>query len=364
MKTRDLFAGAFVAALVFLVCPSFAQNKVPVADKYLITAKAGGVNEVSGEVTVEHLGGRVGLLVKGDEVEIGERVSTGADGRAEILMNPGSFVRLGANSSFEFASTDLDDVRLKIHKGSAILEVFSAEGFYVDLSTDTARFTILDSGVYRIDANPNGTSTVAVFRGKLRAGQNTKDSLGGGKQAYFDGKVYVVTKFDRDNKDELALWSRDRSRELSKLSASLTKDQVRNPLISSFNNNGWNLYNSFGLWVFDPTRRSYCFLPFGWGWYSPYGFGYGRPIWAYNLPSKIYREPPPAGSIRRDPSEPGRTVVIGGNPGKIADGPSGRDTIRTIPNGGPSEPIFRSAPRMEPIVPSGSSPVKVQTKQP
>jgi hypothetical protein len=58
----------------------------------------------------------------------------GPDGKAEVLMNPGSYIRLGANSSFEFESTDLDDVRIKMHSGSSMLEVFGVEDFDVSVT--------------------------------------------------------------------------------------------------------------------------------------------------------------------------------------------------------------------------------------
>ncbi len=43
------------------------------------------------------------------------------------------------------------------------------------------------------------------------------------------------------------------------------------------------------------TFGSYCFLPFGYGWNSPYGYSYGRDLWYFRLPSVIYNQPPPSG---------------------------------------------------------------------
>ncbi len=369
MHSRALLGISVVTVLIGLAGSFQCIAQATTADKYLITAKAGGVNLVEGDVTISRAGGRSGLLIKGDEVQIGERVSTGVDGRAEILMNPGSFIRLGPDSSFEFASTDLDDVRLKMHKGSAILEVFGTEGFHVDLSADTARFTLLETGVYRINASPNGTSNIAVWKGKLRAGLEDSDSVGRGKIVSFDGKTYTVTKFDRDDQDAFAMWSRDRSKELSKISSTLRPDRLRDPLINSFYGGRWDLFNSFGLWVYDPFFRSFCFLPFGYG-SSPYGFGFGRPIWYYNLPVAIYNVPPPVSTTgsgkragRDRPSEPTRSI---GNTQRSRDAGdskrSARDsipgTIRdTIPRSAPAEPRIY-VPRVEPVMPSVPAPTK------
>src|SRR5262245_49719287 len=117
MKLGYFRVSAAIAVLAVFTASSFAQKA---SEKYLISAKAGGVNEIVGDVSIERAGGRIGRLFKGDEVQAGEKVSSGADGKAEILMNPGSYIRLGTNSSFEFESTDLDDVRIKMNSGSAL----------------------------------------------------------------------------------------------------------------------------------------------------------------------------------------------------------------------------------------------------
>jgi len=291
MRNGSVRVGAVVA--LFACAALCIAQSTPVSDKFIISAKAGGVNAVFGDVTVEREDGRTGRLLKGDEVQIGERVTTGKDGKAEVLMNPGSYVRLGPSSSFSFLSTDLDSVQLKMYSGSAIIEVLGTEGFNIELTTDTARFTILQTGVYRIDAADKG-STVAIWKGKLQAGTDKRMIAGGGKQVVADGSIYSIVKFDRDIQDELALWSRGRARDLSRMSASLRPDNLRNSLVSSFSGNRWNFYDSFGLWIFNPFYSSYCFLPFGYGWQSPYGFGFGRSIWFYDLPHWMYRQPAPS----------------------------------------------------------------------
>jgi hypothetical protein len=41
-------------------------------------------------------------------------------------LNPGSYIRLAENSSFEFLTTSLDDLQLKLSDGSAMLEVMQS----------------------------------------------------------------------------------------------------------------------------------------------------------------------------------------------------------------------------------------------
>ena len=373
MKIGYFRVSAAIAVLAVCAVSAFAQKA---SDKYLISAKAGGVNEIVGDVTIERSGGRNGRLFKGDGVQVGEKVSTGADGKAEILMNPGSYVRLGANSSFEFESTDLDDVRLKMHSGSAMLEVFGAEDFDVSLAAGSSKFKLLETGIYRVDVASDGNASVAVVKGKVRTGDPTEKPVGKGKKAEFAGNDYLIAKFDRDEKDELALWSKERAKNLSKLSASLRRDTIRDPLINSFWGGRWNLYNTFGVWVYNPFSRSHCFLPFGYGWYSPYGYGFGRPVWSYGLPAAIYRQPPPVTyqgprtepttgttRTRRDRT----TTPIGGN-STTPIGGNGRET-RTRDSVREPVSVPRSAPMSMPRSDSSSGgetrrSVRIENKRP
>ena len=256
-------------------------------DKYVISAKAGGVNFVTGAVGVVREGGS-GLLLRGDDLDIGDRVSTGADGRAEVLMNPGSYLRLGPNSAFEFKTTDLDDLQIRLDSGSAIFEVFATPDFVVTVNTPKTKLTLIDSGIYRIDVGPNGIGTVSVWKGKAQIGDDVTAIVKSGREGTVNGEQVAITKFDRGDKDEFETWSKERAKELAKVTSRLPRTQMRTALMHSFLGRQWNMYNSFGLWVYDPFSRSRCFLPFGWGWGSPYGYGFGNYIGYYNLPYVVY----------------------------------------------------------------------------
>lgn len=298
--------GAVSLCTVLFVLAGFAQERAKTtnstADKYLISAKAGGVNHVEGDVNIAWENGRSGLLIKGDSINIGDKVTTGTNGKAEILLNPGSYVRIGGNSSFEFKSTDLEDVTLLVHRGSVIFEVFASNDFIVNVHGPDSRFVIIESGVYRMDVTDKET-TFAVRRGRARVGSEAGDVLKGGRESTAAEGEFIVAKFDRGDTDDLDNWSKGRSKELAKMVASLDRDRMRNSLMSSYIGGRWDMFNSFGVWVWDPYRRAHCFLPFGWGWSSPYGYGYGRYLGWYNLPPVIYY-PPIAGGGTRTPTNP------------------------------------------------------------
>jgi len=289
---------------------AFAQDrgtKSVTADRYLVSARAGGVNYVQGSVGVARATGKSGTLLKGDILQIGDRVLTDGNSRIEVLMNPGSYIRLGANSAFEFKTTSLDDLQIKLDAGSAMFEVFAADEFTVTVFTPRGKAVLVASGVYRFDVAGDGNATVAVTEGKALVGPDEILVKKGRTGAIGSGSI-AIAKFDRGKRDELGEWSKTRAQDLAKVTRSLRNNDVRLALASSLNNRRWGFRDSFGLWVFDPFSQNYCFLPFGYGWYSPYGYGFNNGIYWYNLPAMVnvpIRQP----VVPSEPTKPGRNPI-------------------------------------------------------
>lgn len=304
-----------IVAILCAVGGSAAQTDV--ADKFLISAKAGGVNYVAGSVTVTRANGTSGVLLKRDRVEVGDRVSTGADGRAEVLLNPGSYIRLATNSSFEFGTTDLEDLQLKLDSGSAIFEVFADNEFRVSVSTPKGKLALIDTGVYRIDVANDGTALLSVSKGKAQVGEGNATVIKDGRTGTVGSGTVAVAKFDKGKRDEFAQWSKDRSKELIKVSSSLQDRALNNAIFNGFGSGRWNLYNSFGLWIFDARYGGFCFLPFGNGWRSPYGGWYDNGIYWQHLPWYFPRVNPTGGPATR--TKVGEVIRTPTNTGRVKD---------------------------------------------
>jgi hypothetical protein len=294
MRRNLLQVLSSTAIVVLLSVFAFAQDSRVLSaagDIYVISAKAGGVNFIQGKVSIARKIGKSGLLLKGDNIEIGDKISTGADGKAEILLNPGSYVRLSNNSSLEFVSTNLDDLQIKLNGGSAIFEVFADKEFSVAVNTPKTGFNLIQSGIYRIDVPADGTEKIEVWKGRAQIGNDENNIVKGGKAALIVNGQQQVEKFDRDEKDELEIWSKERAKELAKINSRLERRAMTSSLINSFNSSAWNMYESFGVWVYNRAYGTHCFLPFGYGWRSPYGFGFDYNFWNYRLPQYVYYPP-------------------------------------------------------------------------
>ncbi len=391
MRKNVCFALGIAFAVLFSGY-SYAQDArvtSSVGDTYVISAKAGGVSIVEGRVTVKRKDGKSGLLLKNDQLEVGERVTTGPEGKAEVLLNPGSYLRIGSNSSFEFESTSLEDLKLRFHSGSAVVEVLASDDFAITVGVPSTSFKLNRSGVFRIDVTGNGGARVAVWKGRMTV---NGDDVKSGRVAIINGSDVAVAKFDRDGGDDLDVWSKFRAKEVSAINARLERNSMRSSLLNSFNNGRWNAYNSFGVWVFDPIRRMWCFLPFGGGWGSPYGYDYSFNMWYCRMPYWVYTPPvqTPGGGgginptptqqpdprIIRNQTPPFQRTNPDGTPGgginrvppTLTSGDSTRDRGGRLPRNNDESPRYDSSPRYEttkPIsTPAPSTPIIVPPSSP
>src|SRR5437879_4233737 len=80
--------------------------------QFLVSTKAGLVNYVQGSATVK----------PASTIPVGTPVSTAAGGAVEILLNPGSYLRVGENSTVVLDKAELSDIAVTIVKGSAVIE--------------------------------------------------------------------------------------------------------------------------------------------------------------------------------------------------------------------------------------------------
>lgn len=96
-------------------------------------------------------------------------------GRAEVLLTPGVFLRIGDNSSIRMISESLADTRVELLTGSAIVEVNqNAPDTSVTLVYKDWQVRAPQMGVYRIDSEP---PQLQVFKGEVDVAQGGKDPV-------------------------------------------------------------------------------------------------------------------------------------------------------------------------------------------
>ena len=258
--------------IVTYVTLTAALGAFSVVGQSVISAKAGVVHYTEGDVTV--VVGKVATPVemktggRYTELKDGQELATG-EGRAEILLNPGVFLRLGENSTIKMISTRLSDTRLELTRGVALVEV-------AEVSKDNAVTVIVkDSavafskmGLVRMDADGG----IRVYKGEAQVmAGGTPQTLKEGREMQFAAGT-VIAKFDAKVGDPLYRWANRRAEYLAMAniaSANMARQGYSSSTYSASGAGSW-YYNSFyGMMTYLPGGNGMYRSPFGYFYYSP-----------------------------------------------------------------------------------------------
>jgi len=266
---RMLVAGVTLCTLVVL---AQAQNR----ERFGISAQAGAVNAVSGEVTVKRKGLAPKMLTSQDDLASGDIVNTSLGSQAEILLNPGTYLRLAEGGELVLVDNSLDNLQVKLNRGSAIIEATGPDEMeqQIPIVTEQGRLTIVRAGVYRINAMP-GITELLIQKGRVRLNDDPKNVIKGGKKVTLRGSSAAsIAKITKEDRDDFDSWSKERGKTLARANSKLSDRAV-----TAYGRSIWGLrslgFARFGVWTWSPFSRCYTFLPFSYGWGSPYGSYYG-----------------------------------------------------------------------------------------
>lgn len=246
------------------------------------------VNYVEGAAYLE--GQPLGTKDAGNAVlQAGQELRTG-NGRVEVLLTPGVFLRVDSNSTIKMVSPDLTRTQVEVEKGRA--------GVEVDELHDQNNLQVIDAGVttrldkkgyYEFDAD---NAKAMVFKGKATvelANEKNRDIKEHHELALAGTADMAKVKpadFDTHASDDLYNWSSLRSQYLA---------EANNKVVAEYADGGY-----YPGWYWNPYGWGYTFIgggpfysPFGWGFY-PLGWGggwyggwVGRPYYGHGY----YRHP-------------------------------------------------------------------------
>jgi hypothetical protein len=269
-KTITLLCAILVGGV--LVSVGKAQNR----ERFSISAKAGGVNAVSGSVMVKRAGQAPQLLTSQDDLASGDVVKTGLGSQAEILLNPGTYLRLAEESEFELVDNSLESLLVKLNKGSAIIEATGPGEveLRIPIITEQQKMTIVRAGIYRINVRP-GITELFVHKGRMALNGGRDDIIKSGKKVIFSRAGQSIAKLEKTEKDQFDDWSKLRGQTLARANEKLSARTLNGYLASSTWGRLDARFGRWGLWTWSSFSSCYTFLPFYYGWGSPYGRNYG-----------------------------------------------------------------------------------------
>ncbi len=236
-------------------------------------ARPGTLNYVEGQVT---LGSRsldassIGIA----ELDPGQTLTT-QNGKAELLLTPGVFVRLGPASAATMIASGLTSTRLSLDEGEAFVEVTEIHPENeLRILEDGISMELVKMGLYNFNANLH---VIRVLDGEAIVDDGEKSiTVKAGHMVDLSAVPLKVQKFDKKETEaeDLYHWTSLRSAYLAEANA----DYAPTYSLGGF---GW--YGDG--WYWDPWFDAYTFLPgdgifyssFGWGFYSPW-CAFGAPV--------------------------------------------------------------------------------------
>ena len=295
VRSRFYLPPFLLSITVLLACSlvSFGQST---RDKFVISAKAGGINAITGGANVSSRGesGWQQLMVT-DDLNSGDHVRTDSDGRVEVLLNPGAYLRLGGNSEIELVDNSLANLEVRLLRGTAIVEATGADGLELNIgiSTPHTRLAIVRQGLYRLNVIPEDLTELIVRKGSVIL-SDTHTKVKGGNKVIFNATNVSVAKLSEADKkkDDVEVWSKDRAKALAQANQKLT-NRIITTAFSSFRDPFRDTFFPFdsralGLWFFNPRFGCYTFLPFYLGLGSPYGSIYSSALYLPYVPASGY----------------------------------------------------------------------------
>jgi hypothetical protein len=196
----------------------------------VIAARSGVVNFLEGVVFVDGqpLDRKPGVFVRLQE---GSVLST-EGGRAELLLTPDTYLRLGADSSIRMISTDIDDTKVEMLTGSAILDSAQAPaGAFVKIVFKGETIRPLKPGNYRLDVEP---PQLRVFKGQAEVSPKEKKgdpvTVAASQLMPLDGSS-VVKRFTEGTDSLLDIWSDERGALIA--SNMINSQSIHDPLFDT-----------------------------------------------------------------------------------------------------------------------------------
>ncbi len=236
-------------SLVVITASALAISVNGLNAQSVISAHSGVLHYYEGDTTID---GQTPHQKVGTFAEVKEKQELQTQvGRAEVLLTPGVFLRVGENSGIRMLSNKLTDTQVEFLKGSAIVDfVEVAKDNSVTLSYQDYKISFVKKGIYRFDSEP---AEFKVYTGEAVVRHGTSSvNLKDGRAVPFTPAL-VSEKFDNRTGDSLYRWAKRRSEYIAVANLSAARQAG-----SSFNSGGTS---GTGGWYYNPYYSMFTFIP-------------------------------------------------------------------------------------------------------
>jgi len=237
----------------------------------------------------------------------GDKIWVETGGRTEI-QTMDSVIRLNGHTNFQFLTVDDSTTQIQLSLGVMLVRVSGlGDQETYEIDTPQVAFTVLRPGIYRVEVNEAGDTSIITVRGG--DGETTADGkaapLHVNEQVVIRGGAY--DKHGAPRTDEFDAWAAERD---ARMAASISVQRVAPGMV------GVTDLDLYGVWRPHPIYGNVWFPNALVGGWAPYRFGH----WGFVAPwGWTWIDDAPWGYA---PFHYGRWVMVGGvwgwAPGPVA----------------------------------------------
>lgn len=208
---------------------------------------------------------------------------TTTEGRAEVLLTPGIFLRVGEDTGIRMVTNRLIDTRVEFLSGEAMVESDISykdnKDTHVAMVYGDYTVTISHHGLFSLQSNP---AQLKVFSGEVEVTHDSEKVIVKEGRLMPFSPALATEKFDNKDGDSLYRWSQNRSQSLAVANISAAKS-ARDSGYYSPGAGSWFFNPNYGMYTYLPGGRDSLFSPFGYSFYSPYSVysGFYLPVAQY-----------------------------------------------------------------------------------
>ena len=236
------------------------------------SALPGTVNYIQGQVTIN--GRTVAPAQVGSTTLMTGQTLTVGTGKAEILLTPGTFLRVGNGAAIRMVSADLADPQVEMIHGEGMVEVdYKPKAARMDVMERGVDTQLLKEGLYKFDAE---RGNVEVIDGKASVAENGRSKdIGKGKELMLADASMKPVSVDTKKEDDLYRWSSVRDGYLAQANYA----SAENMYVDGGYGPGWGLG-----WYWNPYYGTYAWLPGDGFFWSPFGYPFFSPRYVVYAP--------------------------------------------------------------------------------
>jgi len=275
-----------LALTALIALPALASTSAP--SDHPENASPGTINYIEGEAKTgtQTLSSKsVGKVA----LSTGQTLET-QNGRVEVLLTPGAFLRLGNDTSIKMVSPSLLNTKVDVTSGEATVEVdeyHSRQNLMI--GEDGSTSYLVHTGLYDFDPVQGAIRVIKGQAVVVRDDHHIRVNPGHEVDLFPQTAKLKTTKFNvgqYENNNPLYSWTKLRSQYLAEANVN-EAPYLYGGGWPGWMGPGWGWGPGWGEgfygsgWYWNPWFMSYTFIPgagvidspFGWGFYSPWSVG-------------------------------------------------------------------------------------------